>query len=262
MLKFISFSGIFIAIAAICYSLFYTLLLDVPVHVFRLIIIFFATLGSYIAVQLLPLYKAPIWHERQVWFKEHYIELLAMLVSSALAILIFANRLNQIEMLNFFHLFLIVVFYEKIIIKNNELRKIPYLKPFLIAYVWAGACTLPQLLNDTYNPIIFTESFLFILALTIPFDIRDNEQDRMQGLKTLVHILGEGKLKILCFIIFTTALAIGLYLAGPALHRLFISLGMLIFYSFLLGRSWNNQHDYYFLYGMDSLIILKLLLLL
>lgn len=79
--------------------------------------------------------------------------------------------------------------------KPFALRQVPYLKLFLIALVWTlmGVC-LPHLWHDmTLNRtsvVLMLMRFMFILAITLPFDIRDGVADKVQGIKTLAHVLG------------------------------------------------------------------------
>ena len=107
-----------------------------------------------------------------------------------------------------------------------------------------------------------SESFLFILSLSIPFDIRDTEQDSKQGLRTLVHAVGEKYVKYLCLLFFVISQILLVKFIEIKVSTIFSLILMLVFYIFLLYKTKNDQHDYYFLYGFDSLIILKLLLLL
>jgi hypothetical protein len=75
------------------------------------------------------------------------------------------------------------------------LRHIPGLKPFLITLVWTLSCVLLPVLeaqdlhqtviNMRDTTILVAKRFLFIGALTIPFDIRDLFYDKQTGLKTI-----------------------------------------------------------------------------
>jgi hypothetical protein len=78
-----------------------------------------------------------------------------------------------------------------------RLRDLPFLKIFLIALVWSGmAVLLPateaggwDALNSKSIGLCMLQ-FLFILSITLPFDINDWRIDRMTGVKTIPHILG------------------------------------------------------------------------
>ena len=77
--------------------------------------------------------------------------------------------------------------------KKFGLRNIPGLKQFLITLVWTMSTVLLPLLEAQHHhmgivnmrdaTILVAKRFLFIGALTVPFDIRDLFQDRQTGLK-------------------------------------------------------------------------------
>ncbi len=81
------------------------------------------------------------------------------------------------------------------------------LKSFIVAICWANAIVLTQWIHYTIH---FTELFIYqysaiillIIALIIPFDIRDMEHDPYY-LQTIPKILGVQKSKILCMILLT-----------------------------------------------------------
>lgn len=84
---------------------------------------------------------------------------------------------------------------------GRSLRQWPYAKVFLIAAVWTMATawlpfmalhpetgwTLPALESLT---LFLAARFLFIVAITLPFDLRDQEADRREGILTLPMRLG------------------------------------------------------------------------
>lgn len=80
--------------------------------------------------------------------------------------------------------------------KLEPLRRIPYLKIWLICSVWSFATVnLPVVqweLTVTAQElsIIFIERMLFLFALAILFDIRDMDSDLQKGLRTLPLLLG------------------------------------------------------------------------
>lgn len=87
------------------------------------------------------------------------------------------------------------IFYGLPIYKNESqlfrLRDLPGIKIFLIAFVWAFVTEgLPALLNGEplYYLALF-ERFLFIFAITIPFDIRDVNYDAFH-LSTIPQYFG------------------------------------------------------------------------
>lgn len=83
-------------------------------------------------------------------------------------------------------------------IKNKWLpiRKIPYLKIFIIALVWVLITSLfpmlfspSLLLNQSYFLLFLAKQYVFILAITLPFDIRDLKFD-LKTVKTIPMLIG------------------------------------------------------------------------
>jgi 4-hydroxybenzoate polyprenyltransferase len=80
--------------------------------------------------------------------------------------------------------------------KTLRLKDVPGLKIFLIALVWASVTVvLPALVADVnvIGPdvvLTFVERVIFIFAITLPFDVRDLERDRLSGIRTLPMKLG------------------------------------------------------------------------
>ena len=79
------------------------------------------------------------------------------------------------------------------------LRTIPFLKLFLIAFVWAGSSIglLLVVHDDLFAyKFLFISVFLFVVGITIPFDIRDSNSDERQ-LKTIPQVIGVNYAKTL-----------------------------------------------------------------
>jgi len=82
---------------------------------------------------------------------------------------------------------------------NLGLRAIPFLKLFLIAFVWAGS-SIGLLLVVHHSVIqyqfLFLAVFFFVMGITIPFDIRDQITDE-PDLKTIPQTIGLNASKLL-----------------------------------------------------------------
>jgi 4-hydroxybenzoate polyprenyltransferase len=85
------------------------------------------------------------------------------------------------------------------------LKRIPYLKIFLIAFAFSSVTVLlpiisaKGLLSIASSDVLlfFGERMLFILAITLPFDIRDLDQDITEGVKTIPALIGVRKTVVL-----------------------------------------------------------------
>src|SRR5690606_39484239 len=102
--------------------------------------------------------------------------------------------LESFELKTFLYFFLMgfVSFFYSIPLSGLGLRTIPFLKLFLIAFVWAGS-SIGLLLVVHHSLIqyqlLFFSVFFFVIGITIPFDIRDKSTDE-SGLKTIPQVIG------------------------------------------------------------------------
>ncbi len=101
-------------------------------------------------------------------------------------------------------------------IKIIRLRELPFVKIFLVAWVW-GTFTvglpivqqsnLAELLNSE-NFLLFFSRSVFIFAITIPFDIRDLAYDSDKRVQTIPSFFGPQKAKYFSlFLLFVFALS-------------------------------------------------------
>ncbi|MBT8190077.1 MAG: UbiA family prenyltransferase, partial [Bacteroidia bacterium] len=149
---------------------------------------------------------------------------------------------------------------------SRRMRDIHFIKIFLIALVWAYCCGIIPVMDthgNSLSPIgylLFLEKFIFILAITLPFDVRDLDIDKYENVKTLASLLGINKTYLLSNILLCVGMIILVYilnLAGLgilAITGAVISYG-LTFWAVYLSR--NKQSDYYFSGLLDAMIILR-----
>jgi len=135
-----------------------------------------------------------------------------------------------------------------------KLRNISFLKLFLISLCWT-LVTMADIVYVAHKPDYWelTIRFIFIVSITIPFDIRDQKVDKEGKLKTLANHLGTSKSKTLVFALWVLLLILILSNYGyDAISFLPLFLG-----AFLLVIRLNAQNsDYYYAAGWDGLIFL------
>jgi 4-hydroxybenzoate polyprenyltransferase len=77
---------------------------------------------------------------------------------------------------------------------RRRFREIFFIKIFLISIVWAFATVWLAAMDFDVLPddiwLLFAERTLFVFAITIPFEIRDMEQEKRWGNTTLPVVLG------------------------------------------------------------------------
>ena len=148
--------------------------------------------------------------------------------------------------------FIAVIMYKSNNYTSFGLRTIPSLKLILIAMIWSWVCVItPQLLF--FTTVDFSFSFIvfsFILAITIPFDVRDLNHDS-ENLKTLPQIVGSK----VCILI---ALSILLFLIIFSFFKL-ENVGLCYFFTLsalVILPCYKVRNEYYYLFLIDSFLVL------
>jgi 4-hydroxybenzoate polyprenyltransferase len=220
ILKFLIHSNLYIAFAALLLTLSTQVMLGLKLEFHPyLIIIFFAAFFEYNLHRFIPFFKFRnrIIYHKYDWAKLNTSFFHFLVLVSAIGFLISIYFAQKEVLLVLTPIAIITFFYSIPLFKQKNrwfrLRDIPYLKLFLIAAVWSSTTIL---LPVIHSPIKFAndhvsfmliERFFFILAITIPFDIRDMQTDQQLGLKTLPHILKPShsyQLAIVCVLVFWT----------------------------------------------------------
>lgn len=277
-LDFLLFSNIFIAFCAIAQAMVTYYLLKLPADKYVLGFLFFSTLLVYNLSMLLAKPKEPQKSpfKRVRWIFSHYRLTISLTLTAFLCIvplgLWYLSFQSQLLMA---FVGILALMYNFPFLKLNDkkigLRNLPGIKLFLIALVWSISCVLLPIvqLESSYGIsatlsetlLLVAKRFLFICAITIPFDIRDLFQDKLYELKTIPVMLGEKKawifcqaLLILCFVllvIFTKEF--NLDVLGLAL-TLFLT-GWLIF------KSNIKRNEYFYFFFLDGTMILQFVIL-
>ncbi len=152
------------------------------------------------------------------------------------------------------------------------LRHIPGLKPFLITLVWTLSCVLLPVLEaqGMQQPIVsmrdatllIAKRFLFIGALTIPFDIRDLFHDKATGLKTIPVALGEKNAYLFCQILLAGYTLLLFMFRGNGFNTNFWALTTTVMLTgWLIFKSKREKDEYYYFLYMDGVLILQYLVL-
>lgn len=73
--------------------------------------------------------------------------------------------------------------------KKINLREVPYLKSFIVSFIWALTSTLDSSFCNRITQIVFLFAFSMIFSLIIPYDMRDSKVD---NIKTIPQKIGHG----------------------------------------------------------------------
>jgi len=217
---------------------------------------------SYNMIRFLKSKNNLLKQDIKIWFDEN-VTCLLMFNSVVLVLLIDCLLKMRLEEVFFILPFaLCTLFYVLPTVRGFRkrlfLRNIPGLKIFLIAVSWAGLTTLYPFYNNSLpiglnGWLVFISRFLFVIVLTIPFDIRDLDFDS-QDIKTIPKILGIRNTKLLSIILLICSLLLSsIYLS---IGFLFIESIVAVILMVLVLKSTANQSKYYASFWVEGIPIL------
>ncbi len=208
-MKFLAFlihTNIYIALAAVALTFSTQIHLGIrPQFHPYLFLIFFATLFEYNLHRLITILTNPqaLLSDKHNWVKDKLNWFYGLMFLSLLGLGISVLAVELEVLLTLMPIALLTLFYSTPLTRRAQgifrLRQIPYLKIFIIALVWTlVTLLLPVMHAETscsFHSIVILgiERFLFLFAITIPFDIRDMKADHGAGLKTIPLQIGEAK---------------------------------------------------------------------
>ncbi len=146
--------------------------------------------------------------------------------------------------------------------EKHSARKVKFLKIFLISYVWA-CCTviLPVLQADQKITseviLLFVDRFIFIFAITLPFDIRDLKKDQLCNIVTIPVALGISNSKMISYVLLLVFCLNSLFYAHPI--TVFISriISTIILYLLIFNIT-DSKSQYWFTGFIDGSMILQM----
>jgi len=242
-----------------------------------LLLIFFATLFEYNRHRLVALItdkNDALNSEKNHWVRKNQKKFYFLVFLSVAGFLAAVISTKIDVLLSFLPLGVLTFLY---LVPGSEsknyffkLREIPYLKIFLIAFVWsASTIILPviqageKILNSQVI-FLFMERFFFIFAIAIPFDIRDMNADRDAGLKTIPILINQNKALVLSYLSLLFCFLISFFHYRMqnewfVIEALCISL--ITTYLFLKLQFFKNRGRYYYQI-LDGTLILQGMLVL
>lgn len=194
-----------------------------------------------------------LWIEKNVKIQWTYIA-----VTALISIYIYFYQLNAFENTKWWMIIaLIVSLMYAVNINGISLRDLPFLKIYVIAIIWCNALMFPLFLNQDFNfsSILFVIShFFFIIAICIPFDIRDIHFDnpKMKTIPQKVGIENAKKWSLIALLIFN----IITFVSKPQLISNHFFIVSLILTYYLLIKANVNSKSYFFYIFIDGTIML------
>jgi len=282
-LDFLLFSNIFMSLCAVAQGLVTFYLIGSRPVMPVLVLLFTSTLGIYNFCILIINVKDPGQspYKRVRWFYAHYRLMVTFTIVALLSLVPLFFLMSAEARILLMFLSVLSFFYGIPLFSLSGqkfgLRNIPGLKPLLITLVWTMSTVLLPVLEAEHNhlvavsmralTILIAKRFLFIAALTVPFDIRDLFQDKQSGLKTVPTVWGEKNAYLFCQLLLAGYIVL-LFLfenSGPvsywgnsdfwALTLTALLTGWLIF------KSSREKNEYYYFFYLDGVLILQFVLL-
>ena len=272
MLYFLINTNLFISFAAVSLTFETQVQLGMkPQFHPYLLLIFFATLFDYNLHRLITIFinKEALNTDKHRWVKQHLFLFYTVVTVSVIGFLCTIFYADKKVLIVLAPIGLITLFYSVPVFKTKKrilrLREIPCLKIFLISFVWSAATILlPVIQAGFIHPkenILFmlAERFLFVFAITIPFDIRDMKADAKNGLKTIPLLIGRSGALIVANIVllFFILLCLQHYKNSPLvwINYAFMFSAISTFF-FINNKKLQLKHFYH--YGiLDGTILLQ-----
>lgn len=148
---------------------------------------------------------------------------------------------------------------------QKSLREISYLKIFVVAFVWSAITAfiplyLQDFLVDVNAVLYFSQRFLLVVVLTLPFEIRDVALD-FDNVKTLPQKIGIQQTKKLGFALLLFALVLEFLITDSFYSRnIFLSVCFVLL--IFLMRSKEKQSKFYSSFWVESIPVFWWILLL
>lgn len=157
------------------------------------------------------------------------------------------------------------VLYAFPLFSGDNLRSVTGIKIFIIALVWTGVTVLLPVLEAemefTVNHLMASlQRFLFVIVLTLPFDIRDLRFDTEQ-LGTIPQIFGVKTTRIIGITFLVIIFLLEFFQSSANATEILILLVVVIITAYLLRKSVIRQTKYYASFWVEGIPILWLGLL-
>lgn len=142
--------------------------------------------------------------------------------------------------------------------KDKSLRDIPHLKIHLIAIIWVVAIGIFELLNEQNfkfeNWLFVLAHYFYIVAVTIPFDIRDLKYDDPNQ-QTIPQVFGIKKSKIISVLLLITYFLIVINQYENLIKNSFF-IAVIIYTIILIILTGKNRNEFHYSGLIEGSILL------
>ncbi|PHR69022.1 MAG: hypothetical protein COA67_11500 [Lutibacter sp.] len=263
LFRFYIFSNIHVAIGTFCLVKITLLTYGIPESNTALFVLF-STIVAYNFIRFYRISNIANWFSD--WLKINKIVLYTLTLISVLIVVFLALSFQLKSFLWLLPFGVFTFFYGlPFPFKNIPLRNVARIKLFLIAISFAGITVLFPLVQNNIEInlnvwLIFIQRFLFIVLITIPFDIRDLYVDS-ESLKTLPQMVGIKKTKVIGVLLGVLIVLLEFLKQPIESNQLIIMLIVSIVSILFLINSKEKQSKYYCAFWVESLPIFWFLLI-
>lgn len=259
IIKTFIYSNLFVAICVVAYTQLTYTLYNLPQQNrwSVLIMVFCFTFITYNGQRLFRL-KQKVNHyrslgERLKWVVKHQKILTASSLIAGLIGFVSIFFINPLCWILLIPMGITSLFYVvPIPIINKSIRAINFAKIYFIALVWSLIIIgLPFIessgfhFNLTTFILAFSQCFIFIIAITLPFDVRDIPFDKNTNLKTIPLVLGINNTLILIQVLLSFSLIIFYFLPVSHNHLLGLLIAHVITMVITLLTNKNRKELFY-----------------
>lgn len=252
-------ASIHVALAIVALTVFTCLQYGLSINYSLLLFIFLSSITGYNFVKYAPIAK--LYHKR-LTDNLKLIQIFSLFVF--IGLIITSLYMNYQVILTSLGLGVLTLLYA-LPVRNKNLREISLIKVFVIALIWTGTTFLLPFLNtdiEWHNLNFvwffdFTERFLWVIMLMIPFEIRDLKYDR-KHIKTIVSELGIDATKI-----FSISILLLLSLYRLIYNTEVLWVYMIIYLSLIIciAMSKEVQKPYYSSFFIEALPVFWMILM-
>ena len=268
LLDFYINSSIHVALSVYALSWITLLIFNLPYDENILYFNFYATITGYNFVKYFGIAK---WHHRSLarWLKVIQVfSFFSFLLMVFYALKLEANVLFILAGLGIItFLYAIQILPKRIYLDEQQnLRQISGLKVYIIAAVWAFTTVVLPALNNHQELtskvwITVLQNFVFVLALMIPFEIRDLKFDSIK-LATIPQQIGVKKTKILGVLLLLIFLGLNVFKEEIITIYLYKEIIMTFILMLFILFSTKYRNTYYTSFWVEALPIFWLILML
>lgn len=263
VVKTLVFANVFIAICAFSQVLLTYHLFPIPINEENNAYLLFVLLSTYLQYNMQRGYMIQpnnLHSERSQWLVKHKKKLFLTVGISLIALLFLCNNLSWISISIMVGAEIISTFYY---LPPFNLRKYGYIKPFLISMIWVVSCSLVPLIENqllsTQSMYYISSQFFFIASLCLLFDVKDANEDLVNGVNTYANHFGIKVTKFLAMLCLLFAL-ICFYMFNRQTSAIIPSLLLFVISLVSVFLTNEKKHQFYFYLLIDGLLIVQTIL--